>query len=161
MSNLKSTIMGAGLIVFSVLNAASAFAQSSDGDVEEALNLVLEESKTCHATDLDSTNLNFESAISSCQMSVAGLVTIASAGGEDLGLETLYLLSDTAGTSSMMWAAIELKKSGTVNSAVCQPVGMAISLYDLLETSAAAKSKEGSGANTLAGMCKDAGISIN
>ena len=162
MSKIKSILVGAGMITFCAFAAAPTMAQSSDTSLEDTLNTILEESEKCHGTALDVASLEVDGAIASCQMSVAGLVTIASAGGETFGLETLYQLADTAGTSAMMWAALEFKKTGgAVTTDVCQPVGMAMGLYDLLETSAAAKSKQDSGANMLAGVCRDAGISIN
>jgi len=153
MTNLKSIIIGTA--VFSISLALPISAQADDA------NKAFEGATKCYAYEFDDPSLNVDEAILVCAQAVADLTAVRSIDGKDIGIDDINTIADIAGTVAMKWAALAYKKSGgTVTSDVCQPVGFAYSLYDILDEPKASKSKEDSGADMLADLCKDAGVSL-
>ncbi len=153
MTKIKSILLGTALLAFSAAGPASAQTDITDKAFEGAAK--------CYGYEFDDTSLNLDEAIMVCAQAVADLTAIRQIDGKDIGLADIDSIADIAGTAAMKWAALAVSKTdGEITSDVCQPVGFANSLFEILDEPKASKSKEDSGANTLTKLCNDAGVSL-
>ena len=157
MNTFKSIIASAALISGTTLGQ---FSYADDAD--DALNMVIEKTQSCQSTDIGGTGFDIDAAIADCLLSVIGLSTVAAAALEvsPVDMDLVYQMTDTAATSSMMAAALFFKKAGDVTPDACSSTGTAITYYEA-NAATAAKNKADSGANTLAGLCRDKGYSLD